>query len=137
MFINLTIFAVVSDSLIEFAKFLCNESSLFYQTLGEVNRRTQYIQVLILSFMISCSTETIKLALICNISVSVLQPNFINSTYVLTNFKIHLIYLVLGKFPLKNSHPENCHPSNSLLVHSTPDNSHAKNSHLEYCHPCH
>ena len=46
----------------------------------------------VLSFMMSCGTETVKLALICSSSVSVLQHNFINSTYVSLYFKMQLIY---------------------------------------------
>ena len=39
LFINLAIFRVISEILIEFATFLCNENTLFYQVLGEVNRK--------------------------------------------------------------------------------------------------
>ena len=44
LFINLAIFAFISESLIEFAKFPCNENSLFYhQVLGEINRKKQHV----------------------------------------------------------------------------------------------
>ena len=44
LFFNLAIFAFISESLIEFAKFPCNENSLFYrQVLGEINRKKQHV----------------------------------------------------------------------------------------------
>ena len=46
----------------------------------------------------------------CNISVSVLQQKFINNAYVLTDFKIHLIYSVLGKFPPEKIPPRKFPP---------------------------
>ena len=42
LFINLGIFAFISESLIEFATFACNENSLFYEVLGQVNRTKQH-----------------------------------------------------------------------------------------------
>ena len=42
------------------------------------------------------------------------------------------IYMVLIKFPMENSHLENCHPSNSPLV-----NPPAAYSQLKYTHPFH
>ena len=42
LFINLGIFAFISESLIEFATFACNEN-FFYDVLGEVNRTKQHV----------------------------------------------------------------------------------------------
>ena len=44
LFINLAIFAFISESLIQFAKGPCNENSLFYrQVLGEINRKKKHV----------------------------------------------------------------------------------------------
>ena len=53
---------------------------------------------------------TVKLALICNISVSVLQQKFVNSAYALKNFKINLINSVLGRFPHEKLPPRKFPP---------------------------
>ena len=44
-FVNLGIFAFISESLIEFATFACNENSLFYEVLGQVNRTKQHVSL--------------------------------------------------------------------------------------------
>ena len=70
-YINLAILTVISESLIEFAKFPCNKNILFYQLLGEVNRKKQketyylhynnnwYIHIIINIFDILATTKSL------------------------------------------------------------------------------